>query len=173
MKDEAKEKKYPETKDGVYQYFVSKVRDNLHIVLSFSPVGNSFRNRCIQFPSIINCCTIDWFNLWPDEALKSVALRYIKTIGETPKGQLMTTVKPLDDFVINQLSKIFVEIQKKALILSEKFRDELRRNYYITPTSYLEFIKLFLSIYNDKIQIIPEQVKNYKLGIEKLEAANV
>ena len=67
LKDKAKENKYPETKDGVYQYFVATVRDSLHVVLSFSPVGSSFRNRCIQFPSIINCCTIDWFNVWPDD----------------------------------------------------------------------------------------------------------
>jgi dynein heavy chain len=78
LKDKAKENKYPETKDGVYQYFVATVRDSLHVVLSFSPVGSSFRNRCIQFPSIINCCTIDWFNVWPDDALKSVAGRYFK-----------------------------------------------------------------------------------------------
>ena len=75
LKDKAKENKYPETKDAVYQFFVQTVRDSLHIVLSFSPVGSTFRNRCIQFPSIINCCTIDWFNVWPDDALNSVAER--------------------------------------------------------------------------------------------------
>ena len=172
LKDKAKENKYPETKDGVYQYFVATVRDSLHVVLSFSPVGSSFRNRCIQFPSIINCCTIDWFNVWPDDALKSVAGRYLKTIGETIRGQPANTVKPLEGRVITMLSIIFVEIQKKALELSKRFQTELRRNYYITPTSYLEFIKLFIDIYNEKIKIIPEQIKNYKLGIKKLNEAN-
>ena len=41
LKDKAKENKYPETKDGVYQFFVQTVRDSLHIVLSFSPVGSA------------------------------------------------------------------------------------------------------------------------------------
>ena len=172
LKDAAKQNGYPETKDGVYQFFVSNVRDNLHIVLSFSPVGSSFRNRCIQFPSIINCCTIDWFNVWPDDALKSVAERYIKTIGETVRGQPTNTVKPLEAHVIEQLGNIFVQIQKKALELSGRFQNELRRYYYITPTSYLEFIKLFLDIYNEKIKIIPTQIANYKLGIGKLKEAN-
>ena len=172
LKDKAKEAKYAETKDGVYQYFVATVRDSLHIVLSFSPVGSSFRNRCIQFPSIINCCTIDWFNVWPDNALKSVAERYLKTIGETLRGQPANTIKPLEGRVITQLSIIFVEIQKKALELSTRFQNELRRYYYITPTSYLEFIKLFIDIYNEKIKIIPTQIQNYKLGIRKLNEAN-
>ena len=26
-----------------------------------SPVGEAFRARCRQFPSLINCTTIDWF----------------------------------------------------------------------------------------------------------------
>jgi len=47
------------------QFFVHRCRDNIHIVLTFSPVGEQFRNRCRQFPSIINWSTIDWFNQWP------------------------------------------------------------------------------------------------------------
>uniref|UniRef100_A0A8C3QD06 Dynein axonemal heavy chain 12 n=1 Tax=Geospiza parvula TaxID=87175 RepID=A0A8C3QD06_GEOPR len=37
---------------------------NLHIVVAFSPIGDAFRNRLRQFPSLINCCTIDWFQVW-------------------------------------------------------------------------------------------------------------
>lgn len=50
----------PESKDAIWQYFVQLVRESLHIVLAFSPVGEGFRARCRQFPSIINCCAIDW-----------------------------------------------------------------------------------------------------------------
>lgn len=74
----AKEAGYFETRDNVLRHFVSLVRDNLHIVLTFSPVGDKLRIRCRQFPSIINCCTIDWYEKWPDEALYSVAERDFK-----------------------------------------------------------------------------------------------
>ncbi len=37
-----------------------QVRRNMHIVLSFSPVGDSFRERLRKFPSLVNCTTIDW-----------------------------------------------------------------------------------------------------------------
>jgi len=167
----------PETKDAVYQYFVSNVRKRLRIVLCFSPVGEGFRNRCRQFPSIINCCTIDWFNPWPEEALISVADRFLNTLNSPPK-EIKDTKEPvvntsISDETARKLQNIFVKIQSKALQLSTKFYEELRRSYYITPTSYLEFIKLFLDIYNEKIQIIPKQILNYKLGIEKLEEANI
>lgn len=55
-----KELGLPETPDVMYGTFVSRVRDKLHIVLCMSPVGDSFRIRCRMFPSLINCCTIDW-----------------------------------------------------------------------------------------------------------------
>lgn len=45
----------------VFQYFISRVRQKLHIVLCMSPVGEAFRSRCRMFPSLVNCCTIDWF----------------------------------------------------------------------------------------------------------------
>jgi hypothetical protein len=49
--------------------FGHRVRHNLHIILCMSPVGGRLRTRCRQFPSLINCCTIDWFNPWPPAAL--------------------------------------------------------------------------------------------------------
>lgn len=56
----AKEAGRLESRDSILKYFVSLVRENLHIVLAFSPVGEKLRTRCRQFPSIINCCAIDW-----------------------------------------------------------------------------------------------------------------
>ena len=60
-----------DTREGLLNFFVQNVRDNIHIVLTLSPVGEKLRNRCRQFPSIINCCTIDWYDRWPDEAIES------------------------------------------------------------------------------------------------------
>ena len=50
-----------ETKDGVLAHYVTLVRDNLHIMLSMSPIGVGFRARCRQFPALVNCTTIDWY----------------------------------------------------------------------------------------------------------------
>jgi dynein heavy chain, axonemal len=65
------------SKDGCYAAFINRVRDNLHIVLTMSPVGEAFRARCRQFPSLINCCTIDWFSAWPEDALLSVSQKFL------------------------------------------------------------------------------------------------
>jgi dynein heavy chain len=49
----------------------------MHIVLAMSPIGNILRERIRNFPSLVNCCTIDWFTRWPDEALEAVADRFL------------------------------------------------------------------------------------------------
>ena len=36
--------------------------------------------RCRMFPSLINCCTIDWYSEWPREALLAVAERYFANV---------------------------------------------------------------------------------------------
>jgi dynein heavy chain len=61
------------TNENIFDRYVQRCRDRLHIVLAFSPIGDSFRERLRKFPAIINCCTIDWFFGWPKDALLSVA----------------------------------------------------------------------------------------------------
>jgi len=65
VRDEAKKRGIPETKDDLYNYFLEKVRDNLHIVLSLSPAGDALRIRCRNFPGLVSNTNIDWFFPWP------------------------------------------------------------------------------------------------------------
>lgn len=36
-----------------------------------------------MFPSLVNCCTIDWFMKWPEEALQSVAINALQNYGSS------------------------------------------------------------------------------------------
>ena len=47
----------------------------LHIIIAFSPIGDAFRNHIRQYPSLINCCSIDWF----DVSNKCIAVRKVAT----------------------------------------------------------------------------------------------
>ena len=59
-------------------YFNEKTKQHLHIILAMSPIGGLIRERIRNFPSLVNCCTIDWFTRWPDEALEAVADRFLQ-----------------------------------------------------------------------------------------------
>lgn len=48
---------------ALFNLFIQRVRDQLHVALAMSPIGDAFRNRLRKFPSLVNCCTIDWFQV--------------------------------------------------------------------------------------------------------------
>lgn len=58
---------------NMFKCYLDRVKQNIHVVLAMSPLGEIFRNRLRMFPSLVNCCTIDWFTEWPEEALLNVA----------------------------------------------------------------------------------------------------
>ena len=50
-----------DTPDDCWAYFIGKVKENLHVTLCFSPVGDIFRTRARRFPALVSCTVIDWF----------------------------------------------------------------------------------------------------------------
>jgi dynein heavy chain len=55
------------TKESCWGYYVQKCRNNLHVVLAMSPVGEALRTRCRNFPGMVNNTVIDWFEPWPEQ----------------------------------------------------------------------------------------------------------
>jgi len=152
-----------DSRDQVYNYFVQICRENLHVVLAFSPVGDQFRNRCRQFPSIINCCTIDWYNPWPSEALYSVAQRQLSA-DEAKLG----IAEHLD-----VLCQCCVKIHESVIDASEEFFSELRRRNYTTPTSYLDLVKTYKEMLTYQRGIVPIKIAVYQGGLTRLQETNI
>ena len=76
------EKKIVDTIDNMANLFIDRIRENLHICLCMSPVGETLRVRARQFPALINTCTLDWFGRWPEEALLYVSTEFLKELPE-------------------------------------------------------------------------------------------
>lgn len=72
----------------VQAYYIERIREQLHIALAFSPIGESFKERIRVYPSLINCCTIDWYMPWPEEALYRVGCYFVSSMNlNTPHGE--------------------------------------------------------------------------------------
>jgi dynein heavy chain len=151
-------KKVEATPLSMYNFFIERVKENLHVVLAMSPIGDAFRNRLRMFPSLINCCTIDWFQAWPSDALEMVANKFLEDIDmeERTKMQCVSMCQHFHQSVRN---------------LSEKFLDILRRHNYVTPTSYLELILTLKSLLGVKRNEIMTLRQRYTTGLERLEFA--
>ncbi|VDO03290.1 unnamed protein product [Rodentolepis nana] len=140
---------------ALFAAFVKRCRANLHIIIAFSPIGSAFRNRLRMFPSLINCCTIDWFRPWPDDALERVAQRSLETLGMAPSMR-------------GSMTMIFKHFHNSIISLSEKFYQELGRKTYVTPTSYLELIGSFERLIKKKKDEIMKAKMRYLNGLDKL-----
>jgi dynein heavy chain len=126
--------------------------------MCMSPIGDVFRARLRQFPALVNCCTIDWFSPWPDEALRSVA----KTI--------LNDIPNFDDpDTIEKVTNMCTFIHQSAVVGSAEFKDELARINYITPTAYLSLLEIFGAMINDKRKSLQDQRQKTAIGMDKLE----
>lgn len=148
------------TPDGVWAWFINRVRKNLHVTLCFSPVGDTFRTRARRFPGLINSTVIDWFHPWPEEALKKVTKMFLdETLTDVD-----VTDETMRENIVNFMSYSF-EIANQA---SKKIFEVERRHVHNTPKSFLELITLFKNMLLEKRQnLIDEQFK-YEMGLSKL-----
>lgn len=53
--------KKPSDPEYCQKTFLENVRNNLHIILCMSPMGNTLRISCRKFSSFLDCCSLNWF----------------------------------------------------------------------------------------------------------------
>nr|XP_023022773.1 dynein heavy chain 1, axonemal-like [Leptinotarsa decemlineata] len=150
------------TKSNLFAVYQKQVRSNLHNVITMSPIGEIFRARLRQFPALVNCCTIDWFSPWPDSALQSVAFRFLKDVEN-----LEVSEKVLQGIVI-----VFQYMHASVVEASERYKQELSRYNYVTPTSYLELLSSYTELMNKKKGSLTEGVGRLKTGLGKLQSTS-
>ncbi|ALC43064.1 CG17150 [Drosophila busckii] len=178
----------------VYAYFIERIREQLHIALAFSPIGESFKERIRVYPSLINCCTIDWYMPWPEEALSRVGIYFVTSMhlnkphdeeqaeaaeapraSEEPKEEEKRGTRNEGDRELTQLEEDLVAcvmyFHQSVVDASEKCYRELSRRNYVTPSAYLELLKAFRTFYARKLDEITRLRDRYTTGLEKLDFA--
>jgi len=153
---------------ALFNLFVQITRDQLHIVVTMSPIGDAFRNRIRKFPALVNCCTIDWLQVLKCSKVIKYVSQYCYLKGQIRITLLLISFKPWPkDALLAVATKFLSTIEltdheRKAGIdmcqffhmsiqkLSDEFLVRLNRRNYVTPTSYLEMINTFQSLLDKK-----------------------
>lgn len=159
-RNHARDAGYGLTKDGVWQYFVHKCCDNLHVVLAMSPAGDILSKRCRSFPGLVNNTTIDWLFPWPLQALEAVASVYLKDNPKIPE-----TYREL---IIQHV----VHVHQSIGEYTKNYELKLRRKNYVTPKHYLDFIQIYLRLLDEKDRYIQAQCERLIGGMAKIEEAS-
>uniref|UniRef100_A0A7S3YCK6 Uncharacterized protein n=1 Tax=Lotharella globosa TaxID=91324 RepID=A0A7S3YCK6_9EUKA len=158
LRSAAKAEGIPDDPTSLFNFFINRVRKNLHIVLCFSPVGDVMRQRCRKFPGLINCTEIDWFHPWPRDALQSVSERFIATM---PAFDGRPQLLPL---VSSHMAEVHLSVEKA----SEQYLKREKRYFYTTPKSFLELIAFYKSLYKASKGEIDKQIERLEKGIAVL-----
>ena len=133
MKMESRQAGVADTQEALYDYFIQKIKKNVHIVLCMSPVGDDLRIRARKFPGLINSTMIDWFHSWPKDALYDVAFNFLKDIEFPVEG------------IAEKIAENMSETHEGINIINAEFLQKERRYNYTTPKSYLELIEFYKS----------------------------
>ena len=128
----------------------------MHIMLVLSPVGDQFRTRIRTYPNIINCTTLNWMKQWPEEALSAVARKFINELY-IEKAATKT-----------HLATFCIHMHTSTIQLNDKFFQKEGRQIYITPSSYLELMKLFQSYLQIQQNKLKDNLNVYATGVAKL-----
>ena len=161
MKEQGKKVEDPLTRE-LWLYVINRIRDCLHVLLSFSSIRAKFAERVRKFSVLFSACTIDWFLPWPEEAFVSVSHSFIsKEFIDYGK----------DDKIKSELEVHMSRVHEMVTDVCKVYFERIRRHVYVTPKSYLSFIDLYLSVYKTKYADLNDEKKNIRLGLEKLQKA--
>jgi len=153
------EKNIQVSKTNMFTQYLGRLQQNIHMIIAMSPLGEIFRARIRQFPSLVTCCTIDWFTEWPEEALLGVG-----------RGQMLASNIELNND-LEACVETFKYIHQSVEIKSVEFKDQLSRKNYVTPTSYLELLNNYQGILTNKRKEVQDARTRLVKGLDVLAQA--
>lgn len=142
----------------VFSFFVNRCRRNLHIILCFSPIGDSLRTHLRLFPTIAHCCSINWFDPWPEEALETIASHFVSSTEwpEDAEDQILASAR---------------FFYRSAQEMNARVCRETSLSNHITSASYLEFVRCFVQLYVSQQNELMTAKSRYVNGLDTLQKA--
>mmetsp|Transcript_8125 Transcript_8125/g.10764 ORF Transcript_8125/g.10764 Transcript_8125/m.10764 type:complete len:2280 (+) Transcript_8125:2-6841(+) len=146
-----------------YEFFVSRVKKHLHVVLGMDSDHPKFVVRCESNPALYTCCSILWFGEWRRVSMRALPkmLEDVKDLidgdvdsdeekGETKGGGSMDP-EDIVEAIVN-------------MHLSCKSRGA-------TPREFVSFLRTWYALYASKKLVIKTEISHLGGGLSKLESA--
>ncbi|KAG5317386.1 DYH2 protein, partial [Pseudoatta argentina] len=182
-KEVTKNGKTPTT-ETVYSFLIERARANMHLILCMSPIGDAFKNRLRQYPSLINCTTIDWFLEWPREALLEVGNKFLMNLNltltitgenkvEPRQSATAIPLPPLQDRMRDGIAASFSLIHDTVSQFSRRMAAEMKRYNYVTPVNFIELVVGYKEMLKKKRQDLADEANKLRGGLSKIDDTRV
>ncbi|KAJ3070332.1 Cytoplasmic dynein 2 heavy chain 1 [Podochytrium sp. JEL0797] len=133
---------------SLFEFFVYRVRRNLHIVLIMDSANPQFVTNCESNPALYTRCQIQWIDAWSSESLKLLCESRFKKSDKL---------------------KVFEDQDKLIQILLSIHNSRLSNG--ATPRHLLEFLQTYEKVYCSKLQGFEDKLKYLGGGLQKLKEA--
>lgn len=132
---------------SIYEYFISRVRQNLYITLSMDPSNKNFINICGSNPSLITNCNVIWMgNQWNNQSM----IQYSKS-----------QLKSIFNHCVNEQQSNDI-LRKIQLLHHENIE------YGACPQSLMQLISIYNSIFQQKLSNNQQLKSHLTSGLDKV-----
>ncbi|KAM6166251.1 LOW QUALITY PROTEIN: dynein axonemal heavy chain 14 [Erethizon dorsatum] len=149
---------YTDDRKSLLSFFQKRINKNLHIFIIMSPVGPNLRQNCRVYPAMISTCTIDWYQKWPEDALLMVANSFLKEKVNPEKRENLK----------EKFAPTCVQIHQSMEDLHKRYFEETGSHYYVTPSSYLQFMETFAHLLRSREEGMHRKRDRFCLGISTM-----
>jgi len=175
-----------DSEEELFRRFTNQVQRNLHVVFTMNPASSDYSNRCLTSPALFNRCVVDWFGTWSTLALAQVGYEFTVQVdlGPTeteyePKSgeafELLAAVQGIVDAANDTptlrqaVVAALVHMHGSVKALTERqAKTTTDRRHFLSPRDYLDLIRQFVAVVNEKRAQLEEQQLHINIGLDKL-----
>ncbi|KAG5479644.1 hypothetical protein CUR178_03406 [Leishmania enriettii] len=151
----------------LYRWFLTNVREYLHVVLTINPSSGELTSRTVASPALVNRCTIDWFGDWDTTTLRQVCQERIRRLSLLPVCHgVFATEADAKEAVVESLCDIHASTQH----INEALRvRHANQGTFVTPRHFTDCVSHFVSICEEKQKVSSDALAHLHSGLKKLQ----
>lgn len=130
----------------VYDFFISRVCQFVHVVLSMDARHPQFLLRCESNPALYTRCSIVWMGEWSASSMKKIP-----------------------ELLLNG-SELVDSLPKTTGLITSLY--DSSKEFGATPREFISFLGTWRTLFESKCKQIVQEIRHLKSGLSKLEEAS-
>ncbi|XP_034489366.1 dynein heavy chain 2, axonemal-like, partial [Drosophila innubila] len=126
-------------------------------------------------PALLSATTLNWFRMWPQEALLEVACHFLKGFqlnipvpGKEDKKDRESLVMTTENILHRDMPQVFSVMHSSVSKISQIMLREVKRYNYVTSPNYLQLVSGFKELLGKKRYEVSTAANRLRNGLSKI-----